>query len=127
MSADKVVPSVELEIGGKKRLLAFDMWAYYLLEKQTGKNLLKGDLFNDPGLGDILTLTWAGLQTDAKNTKSPISLEQVCDALNFEDIPRVSEAIKLAFEKASPQVKKNLEEAPVIAVKPLELEKNLPG
>jgi len=98
MSADKAVPGVVVTIGGKERRLIFDFWAFFLIEKQTGKNALNGEMFTQPSVSDILTLLWAGLQTTEK-----ISMEDLGHMINFKDMPVLSEAIKQAFDQASPK------------------------
>lgn len=102
MSIDKVAPGVVFTLGGKKRKLVFDMWAFYLLEKETGKNALAGEMFEKISATDLLILTWAAVQSEEK-----LTLEQVGHMLTLVDIPALADAIKLAFEQAKPIESKN--------------------
>ena len=96
MSLDKVSPGVEVKIGGKARKLVFNMWAFYLLEKETGKNVLQGEVFSNPTAKDILTLVWAGLQSSEK-----ISLEDLGKMIDFSNLAEISKAITEAFQQAA--------------------------
>jgi hypothetical protein len=96
MSLDKVSPGVEVKIGGKVRKLVFNMWAFYLLERETGKNVLQGELFSSPTSSDILTLLWAGLQSTEK-----VSIEDLGKMVELSDLPDISKAITEAFQQAA--------------------------
>lgn len=97
MNAEKANPGVPFMLGGKERKLVFDLWAFRLLEKETGKNALGGEMFENLTANDLLVLTWAAIQSDEK-----LTLEQVGHMLTLADLPRLSDAIKLAFEQARP-------------------------
>lgn len=102
MSIDKVAAGVTFTLGGKPRKLVFDMWAFYLLEKETGKNALGGEMFEKITASDLLILTWAAIQSEEK-----LTLEQVGHMLTLVDIPALADAIKAAFEQAKPIEVKN--------------------
>lgn len=93
---DKAAPGVEIEIGGKKRKLVFDMWAFYLLEKETGKNAISGEIFTKPSATDIIVLIWAALQHEEK-----ISLEAVGRMMSLTNLPVVTAAIQKAFDQVA--------------------------
>lgn len=97
MNGEKVSPGVSFTLGGKERKLVFNMWAFYLLEKETGKNALGGEMFNSLTATDLLILTWAAIQGDEK-----LTLEQVGHMLTLADLPKLAEAIKQAFDQARP-------------------------
>lgn len=97
MNGEKLSPGVAFTLGGKERKLVFDMWAFYLLEKETGKNALGGEMFNSLTATDLLILTWAAIQGDEK-----LTLEQVGHMLTLVDLPKLAEAIKEAFDQAKP-------------------------
>lgn len=97
MNADKAVPGVLFTLGGKNRRLVFDMWAFYLLEKETGKNALAGEMFQSLTATDLLVLTWAAVQSEEK-----LTIEQVGKMLSLSDLPALAEAIKQAFEQVKP-------------------------
>lgn len=94
---EKVSPGVEIQLGGKTRKLIFNMWAFYLLEKATGKNALAGEVFMNPTATDLLTLVWAALQHEEK-----VTIEEVGGMFSLQDIPEISRAIQKAFAQASP-------------------------
>lgn len=95
---DKVKPKIEVELGGKKRFLVFDFWAISLIEKETKKNFLTGDLLKEPSATDIIALVWAGLQKD----EPKLAMEEVGRMIDFSNLPKVTEAIQKAFLAASP-------------------------
>lgn len=97
MNGEKAVPGVPFILGGKERTLVFDMWAFYLLEKETGKNALGGEMFERLSATDLLILTWAAIQGSEK-----LTLEQVGHMLQLANLPALAEAIKQAFDQAKP-------------------------
>ncbi len=103
MNGEKAAPGVPFMLGGKERKLVFDLWAFRLLEKETGKNALGGEMFEKLSANDLLVLTWAAIQSDEK-----LSIEQVGHMLSLADLPRLADVIKLAFEQAKPA--ENLEQ-----------------
>lgn len=93
---DKVGQGVEIELGGKIRHLVFDMWAFYLLERETGKNALNGELFTQPSATELVTLVWAAVQGSEK-----LSMEQVGRMMPFSKLPDITKAIQIAFSHAA--------------------------
>ncbi len=93
----KADPTVEIELGGKKRKLVFDLNAFSLLEEATGKNMLAGELFVKPSLTDIVKFIWAGLQ----HHEEGITRKEIGKMAGVEDIPRFMEAIQAAFGNAA--------------------------
>lgn len=115
MNGEKASPGVSFTLGGKERKLVFDMWAFYLLEKETGKNALGGEMFQSLTATDLLVLTWASIQGSEKFT-----LEQVGHMLTLVDLPKLAEAIKEAFDQAKPaEVPESKNESAVEGEKPL--------
>lgn len=105
----KASPGVEIEIGGKVRKLIFNMRAFMLLEKATGKNALNGEIFGSPSVTDLITLTWAALQHGEEDLRP--SIEDVADWITFEDFAKLTEGIKEAFDEATPAPPKNAKTA----------------
>lgn len=102
-NVNKVAPGVTFTLGGKERKLVFDFWAFYLLEKETGKNALNGEIFNNLSASSLLILTWAAVQSDEK-----LTLEEVGRMLTLVDLPALSKAIEQAFEQAKPDEEKKV-------------------
>lgn len=62
--ADRTLPDVTLEIGGKVRQLAYDFAAICTAEKLTGINLMKAASFQDLSFNDVRGLLYAALLHD---------------------------------------------------------------
>lgn len=76
--------------------LVFDMWAFSLIEKETGKNALNGELFSNPSAQELLVLIWAGIQHEGE-----CSLKEVGQAFSIKQLEDYVPAIQKAFEQAS--------------------------
>lgn len=107
MNVEKLVPGVKITLGGKERTLVFDMWAFMLLEKETGKSALGGEIFNKVSATDLTVLAWAALQAE-----SEISLKEVAKMMTLKDIEPLSKAIQTAFEQAKPAENPELKKDP---------------
>lgn len=67
----------------------------------TGKDMLKGFNFDDMDSGDILALLWACLIHEDKN----LTMEQLGNMIDLQNISLVSEAIAKAFSVSLPDNK----------------------
>lgn len=112
---DKVEPVEEVKIGERLFQIKYTLRSVAQYKRLTGKSLLGGQM--DPTDPDaIIALIWVGLlgakdafdgvvkdgQPDAKVKQHLDWLEKT---LQLSDIGPISEAIKRAFEKASPVAK----------------------
>jgi hypothetical protein len=102
---DKAVPKVDVTIGGKRRSLVFSLWAFALIEKETGKNTLNGEIFSSVNATELIAIVWAGLQASEPN----LTMQEVGSMLDFGDIKDVTDAIGQAFSKAMPEPEKKVE------------------
>lgn len=107
MSAKKASPDVEIELGGVRRKIVFNMWAFCQLETATGKNALSGEIWEQPSATDIVTLLWAALQQEEPS----LTIEEVGRMMPFSKLSAVSDALKSAFESAMPDIDPALAEA----------------
>lgn len=83
----------------RKRTLRFDFNAIVALEEQTGRSLLKGDLFDLGSAKDVRALLYAGLCGDDPSL-TPEATGRLIDLRNMQ---RISETIGEAIRMALPQ------------------------
>lgn len=98
LDADKAIPELDVEIGGKTYKFVFSVKALILAERETGTNVFKGDLLNDVTLGQLVTLVWAGLQKHHPDVKRDI----IEDAITFEDIIRFRTTLNKGLQRSAP-------------------------
>lgn len=96
-NAKAVSPDIEIELGGKTRKLVFDMWAFCLVEETTGKNALNGEIFENPGAKDVVTLLWAGLQKHHRD----LERQTVAHMLDLNNLADVINSLGEAFKNAT--------------------------
>ncbi len=65
---DKALPVVEITLD-KPRHLKYDFNAIRAIERETGKNLLKDNIWRDLSGTNLLIMVWAGLLHEDKNLK----------------------------------------------------------
>lgn len=94
-SLEKVLPEIEIELGGKTRKLTFGFLALCLLEDKTGKNALNGEAFGNISANTVGTLIWAGLQEQEE-----IPFKDVLKMMKLQDLQKYSEAIQKAFARS---------------------------
>jgi len=96
--ADKALPGVEVEIGGKKRTLKYTLYALCQLDKKTGKNPLDGTMFSAMRPSDVVAVLWAGLLHD----EPELDADELAKTVNIVDLRGVSEQMMKAFAQAAP-------------------------
>lgn len=97
-NAEKAMPSTKIELAGNHYKLHFDFEAFCLLEEMTGINALDGEVWEKPSASTLSTLLWAAMQRHHPE----LSVKDVRKKISFGDMPKLSEALVEAFEKASP-------------------------
>jgi len=102
-NADKAIPYVDFEIGGKTRRLLFSWEAICRYEIETGKSVLvPGAMENLRGY-DWTVLLWASLLHDDPK----LTLKEVTGWVTFENVSPVINAVTDAMLKArAPDEKK---------------------
>lgn len=91
-------PTFEITLD-KVRHLKFDFNALALAEKETGKNLLKGEAWVDMNAGDIRAFLWAGLLWEDPQ----LTLETVGSLIHPGNAGEVGKDLQAAFEKSFPK------------------------
>ena len=98
-NVDKVEPDVTIEIGGHEFVVRFSLGAFRRLEKETGKNALKGEVWDDLSADDIVTLLWAAMNSESREQ---FSADEIGDMIMPADIPDITTKLQAAMEMASP-------------------------
>jgi len=93
----KVVPVISIELD-KPRNLKFDFAALMAFEKETGKNVLSDNVWQDMSATDLVTLLWAALKHEDKE----LTLEQVGSMIHFDNVAEISQKLQEAFAQAMP-------------------------
>jgi hypothetical protein len=115
--ADKVNPSVSIEIGGKERKLLFCFRAMVAFEEATGKNLFEQKVI-DKIIGhispsDLRALLWAELLDEDRSVK----LDEVTGWITLENKELCAAKVLEAWIAAMPEKGDKKEESP-LTVKP---------
>lgn len=93
----KLNPVIEIDVGGEKVKLTFNLWTLYKIEEATGKNALDGATWLNPSAKDVISLLWAAwLLHDPK-----ITMEDVAKKIDLVNIGPITEQLGKAFELAS--------------------------
>ena len=85
-NAEKMNPAVELKLGDKTLKIVFDLWAFCLIEEQTGKNAINGEAFQNPSANDLVTLIWAGVQKHHQELQRK-EIAHYMDLQNVQELP----------------------------------------
>jgi hypothetical protein len=93
----KVNPVVEIDLGGEKVLLKFDLWALMKLEEKTGINALDGKAWLNPRAKDLASLLWAAML----HAKPAITIEEVAQKIDLQDVGVIVEKLSETFISAS--------------------------
>jgi len=96
MNADKAIPEIEIEIGGKVRKLVFSCNAACLIEQVLGIEVLTGEWAKKPGFREVRAFLWGMLKAD----EPKLTLEEVGGWLNRDNIVAAGKAIIDAYVKA---------------------------
>lgn len=96
-NAQAAMPEIEIELD-KKRKLIFDFNAVCKLEEATGRNALSGETWNSLSAQDVRALLWGALLKDDPG----LTIERVGQFINFQNLPKITEAIEKAFRNAAP-------------------------
>lgn len=99
-NAEKVFPSVMIQLGDQEYEAIFNLRAFILLEQKTGKNALTGEIWQNPSMSDIATLLWAAV--NSQHDEPVISFAEVGKNLLPSDVGIVTEKLMEAFAAASP-------------------------
>jgi len=101
INAEKVVPDISIEIGGKVRTLKFNFFGLCQFQKKTGKNILTGDLFTGtPNPEDLLAFVWSALITDDPT----LDIDELGKAIPFQELTKIPLVIQEAFKNLTPDV-----------------------
>lgn len=113
---EKIEPGESIDLGGKTLTLRYTMRSVAQYKRLTGKNLLGGQM--DPTDAEqIIALVWCGLvdaqqefdgQIEKDGTPSANVAKHLLwieKSMKLSDVGPISEAIKRAFEQASPAQK----------------------
>ncbi len=117
---EKLEPGESVTIGGRELILRYTMRSVAQYKRLTGKNLLGGQM--DPTDAEqIIALVWCGLldaqqefdgSIEKDGTPSPNVAKHLLwieKSMKLGDVGPLSEAIKRAFEQASPAQKEGAE------------------
>ena len=96
--ADKALPGVEVEIGGKKFRLKYTLYALCKLDEKTGKNPLDGTMFSAMRPSDVVAVLWAGLLHE----KPDADFDELAKSIDLTELRDVSAAMMKAFAQAAP-------------------------
>lgn len=96
--ADKALPGVEVEIGGKKRTLKYTLYALCKLDEKTGKNPLDGTMFSAMRPSDVVAVLWAGLLHE----EPELNADELAKQIDIVQLRAVSEMMMRAFAQAAP-------------------------
>lgn len=103
---DLTRPEVELEIGGRKRLLAYDFLAIVKAEELTGVNLMKAASFQDLSFSQVRGLLYAALlKHDSKLTLA--ELDRDCGPFIMYNLVTIQGAIAEAWFGSVPDPKED--------------------
>lgn len=102
-NAAKALPVVSATIGGKTYELVFSIKCFCLVEEQTGKSFLDGQIASKIDLRALTIILWAA----AQQMHPELTLEEVRENLSMAEIPGIYAAITEGFQKASPATNPN--------------------
>ena len=98
----QAIPIIPIELD-KPRNLKFTNRAFRLIERETGKNALQGELWTTMSMSDLGVLMWAGLVHEDKN----LTLDDADDLLHPGNMHQVIELVTKAWLDAMPQPAKD--------------------
>jgi len=106
-SEDQAQPEVKLELGGKERILKFNLSAMVAFKKATGKDFMDGTL-KEQGMSasDFMALMMACL------VDKSITEEQIGEWMNPSNMALVTKKLEETFEASMPEKGKS-DEAPL--------------
>lgn len=106
-NANKVIPEVEVELGGKKFTIRCSFAVLLKLQKTTGKNVFKNTYLQELSPEDMVSLIWCGISAQDP-TATP---EWVAENMSGQHLTTIGELIKGIFENAMPPAKEGSETA----------------
>lgn len=83
----------------RRRKFIMNWHALLMLEKTLGKNAFRAIDWSDPGLNDVTHILWAGLLTEDPS----LTIAQVIEMLNPNDLARISSEISEGTAAAMPK------------------------
>jgi len=99
MTIEKVLPTVEIDLGGKVRRLRMTLGSLARFQKETGVNFFEVGAEYKGSPVELQALVWACLVADDR-TLTP---EDVGDLISFSEIERVTTALTEAWTAATPE------------------------
>lgn len=97
-NAEKALPEVEFKLGEKTYVLANTLGVLNRFEKQTGKNSIDLNTWQDPNAQDLTALLWAAI-----NFQDPsVTYDQVERQLMFRDLSTATKVVKALFAASAP-------------------------
>ena len=90
-----IAPIIPIELD-KQRNLKYTGKAFRLIEQQTGKNALTGEIWQEMNMGILATVLWAGLAHEDKD----LTLDDVDELLHPGNQMYVMEQIHKAWTEA---------------------------
>lgn len=87
-----------IKLGGKVRTFRFRVRAWEAFEKQSGRNVLTGNVLENLGLQEIVTLAWAGLlHEDPELTR-----DEFGDMLGLRELHQLPALVAAALQEDLP-------------------------
>ena len=95
----KAVPVVDIDLD-KQRQLKFTGKAFRIIEKETGKNALQGEVWQSMSMTDLCAVLWAGLTHEDRS----LTLDEASDLLHPGNQMYIMEKVTEAWVGAIPDV-----------------------
>ena len=99
MTINKVLPGVDVELGGKARRLRMTLGSLARFQKETGVNFFEVGVQYKGSPVELQALVWACLVVDSPD----LTPENVGDLIPFGEIERVTTALTEGWTAATPE------------------------
>ena len=101
-NAEKAAPHVKIRLGGKDRVLKYNLYSFCRLDEECGVNILEGQFLRGLSPRKLVGLLLARLIT----YEPDLTIDDLAKTVDLQEIVQLPELVDEAFMRAMPQEEK---------------------